>query len=71
MNLIPRIHFLPGSEALRYSALLCLLLLTTTALAVPATVMDGVPPTRESQATFKNYRDPPLASGHSATPAPP
>ncbi len=38
-----------------------LLFLSAAATAAPQTVMQGVPPSRDSQATFQNYRDAPFS----------
>ncbi len=40
--------------------LAALLFLSAAVTAAPQAVMQGVPPTRDSQATFKNYRDAPF-----------
>jgi CubicO group peptidase (beta-lactamase class C family) len=69
MNLTPRLRFLPKLDALTSSGLLaalfgCTLLpalfLSASVLAAPDVAMQGVPPSRDSQATFKNYREPPF-----------
>jgi CubicO group peptidase (beta-lactamase class C family) len=61
MNQTPAASFLPGPGGLAPCLGLFLALLAPAPMAAPDQPMQGVPPSRESQATFQNYRERPFS----------